>query len=277
MFSNLPNLGVGLGFRYPFRGDLFLRRQQVDFLEIIADHYLDSTKEQLEELDLLASHFTLIPHAINLSLGSAEGVDPEYIRKLAGLIRHLNPPWWSEHISYTRAGGVDIGHLSPLPFTGEAIDTICSNIAQVRRSIETPLILENITYTVAFPFSEMDEASFLEEVLERSGCGLLLDVTNVYTNSVNHGYDPVEFLDRLPLDRVVQMHFVGGHWQDGVLVDSHSHSTPDEVWKLMEAVMARTQVKGVVLERDENLPPFDELIAELKQVRRLGRMHAQWV
>ena len=123
----------------------------------------------------------------------------------------------------------------------------------------------------------MDEASFLAEVAQRTDCGLLLDVTNLYTNSINHGYDPVEFLDRLPLDRVVQLHFVGGHWQDGVLVDSHSHSTPDEVWKLIEAVMARTQVKGVVLERDENLPPFDELIAELEQVRRLGRMHAQWV
>ena len=276
MNSNLPTLGVGLGFRKPFRSDLFLHRRRVDFLEIIADHYLDASPEKEQELDLLAAHFTLIPHAINLSLGSAEGVDPAYVRKLAELIQRLNPPWWSEHIAFTQAGAVGIGHLAPLPFTREAIQTLCHNVAEVRRWIETPLILENISYTVHFPFSEMDEASFVGEVLECTGCGLLLDVTNVYTNSVNHGYDPVAFLERLALERVVQLHFVGGHRRRGVLVDSHSQPTPPEVWALMGEVMKRSAVKGVVLERDENLPPFEELVGELEQVRRMGRLHGQW-
>ena len=276
MNSNLPTLGVGLGFRKPFRSDLFLHRRRVDFLEIIADHYLDASPEKEQELDLLAAHFTLIPHAINLSLGSAEGIDPIYVQKLAGLIRRLNPPWWSEHIAFTQAGGVDIGHLSPLPFNREAIETLCRNIAEVRRWIEAPLILENITYTVNLPFSDMDEASFLAEVLERSDCGLLLDVTNVYTNSVNHGYDPVAFIERLPPERVVQLHFVGGHWREGVLVDSHSQPTPPQVWSLMEEVMKRMAVRSVVLERDENLPPFKELLGELEQVRQIGRSHGRW-
>ena len=276
MLSRLPILGVGLGFREPFQSDVFLHRQRVDFLEIVADHYLDAPPEKERELDLLASHFTLIPHAINLSLGSAEGVDPVYVRKLTALIRRLDPPWWSEHIAFTRAGGADIGHLSPLPFTREGIETLCRNIAEVRRTIQTSLILENITYTVVFPFSEMDEVGFLKEVLERSDCGLLLDVTNLYTNSVNHGHDPIAFLQQLPLERVVQLHFVGGHWHEDVLVDSHSQRTPPEVWALMEEVMKRAAVKGVVLERDENLPPFEEMLEELEQVRRMGRSHGQW-
>lgn len=276
MFSHLPTLGVGLGFRSPFLSDLLLHRRQVDFLEIVADHYLDAPPEKERELDLLAGHFTLIPHAINLSLGSAEGVDPAYVRKLAKLIRRLNPPWWSEHIAFTRAGGVDIGHLSPLPFTQEAVEVLCQNIAEVRRWIKTPLILENITYTVDLPFSEMDEARFLGEVLRRSDCGLLLDVTNLHTNAVNHGYDPTEMLERLPLERVVQFHFVGGHWHEGVLVDSHSQPTPPQVWALIETAMRRTAVKGVVLERDENLPPFEDLLEELERVRSTGRRIGRW-
>src|SRR5689334_20175399 len=112
-FSQLPALGVGLGFREPFRADLFLQRDKVDFLEITADHYFNASREKMRELDLLAEHFTLIPHGLNLSLGSAEGVDEEYLDAFARLVQRVNPPWWSEHIAFTRAGGVSIGHLAP--------------------------------------------------------------------------------------------------------------------------------------------------------------------
>lgn len=198
------------------------------------------------------------------------------LRKLAPLIKRLNPPWWSEHICFTKAGGVDIGHLSPLPYTKEAIEVLCRNIASVRRWIDVPLILENIAYLVTLSGAEMTEAQFLTEVVERSNCGLLLDVTNLYTNAVNHGYDVGAFLEELPSDHVVQLHFVGGHWHDGVLIDSHSQSTPQFVWKLMDEVVARFPVKGIVLERDENLPPFKELTAQLQQAREIGRCHSKW-
>jgi uncharacterized protein (UPF0276 family) len=276
MLSHLPTLGVGLGFREPFISDLFLNRQQVDFLEIVAEHYLDASWQKQQELKLLATHFPIIPHAINLSLGSAEGLDTDYLRKLAALIKQLNPPWWSEHICFTKAGGVDIGHLSPLPYTQEAVEVLCRNIAEVRRWIDVPLILENITYMVKLPGAEMTEAQFLGEVVERSDCGLLLDVTNLHTNAVNYSYDVHDFLQQLPSDRIVQLHFVGGHWHDGILIDSHSQSTPVEVWQLIEEVVARVPVKGIILERDENLPPFAELTAELQKARNIGRSHSRW-
>jgi uncharacterized protein (UPF0276 family) len=269
MLANLPNLGVGLGFRAPFRSDLFSHQEQVDFLEITADHYMDASPEKERELDLLAAHFTLIPHGLNLSLGTAEGVDPVYLDKLAGLMDRLQPPWWSEHIAFTQAGGIHIGHLTPLPFTYEAVEVMCRNIATVRREIETPLLLENITYTVTLPGAEMTEPEFIAEVLERADCGLLLDVTNLYTNAINHSYDPGDFLNRLPLERVVQLHFAGGHWRGDLLVDSHAHPTPPEVWTWMEEVYARAPVKAAVLERDENLPPFEHLLAELEHARAL--------
>ncbi|BAY88816.1 MULTISPECIES: DUF692 domain-containing protein [unclassified Tolypothrix] len=277
MLSHLPNLGVGLGFRELFKSELFLNRQPVDFLEIVAEHYLDAPAAKQQELELLAAHFPIIPHAINLSLGSAEGLDRDYLAKLAALIKQLNPPWWSEHLCFTKAGGIDIGHLSPLPYTREAVEVVCRNIAEVRRRIDVPLIVENITYMVALPGGEMTEAQFLAEVAERADCGLLLDVTNLYTNAVNHGYDVQQFLQQLPLERVVQLHFVGGHWHDGILIDSHSHSTPAEIWQLMDEVVANFPVKGIVLERDENLPAFAELVAELQQARHIAGSHGKWV
>ncbi len=274
--SNLPTLGVGLGFREPFRGDLFLGRDRVDFLEVTADHYFDASPEKGRELALLADHFTLIPHGLGLSLGGAEGLDPAYLGKFARLVRRLKPPWWSEHVAFTRAGGVDIGHLAPVPFSIEALGVLEANIAEAGRQIDTPLIVENITYVVALPGAEMGEGEFLARLTERTGCGLLLDVTNLHTNAVNHGFDPLEVLDRLPLDRVVQLHFAGGEWHGGRLVDSHARPAPPEVWALLEEVVARAPVKGIILERDEDLPPFGELLDEVDRARSLMKAHGRW-
>jgi hypothetical protein len=276
LLHDLPILKAGIGFREPMLTDLFRHRNAVDFVEIVADHYLAATPEKLRELDLLAANFPVIPHALGLSLGSAEGLDQAYFAQLVQLIDRLQPAWWSEHIAFTRADGRDIGHLSPLPFTREAVDTLCRNIDTVRESIATPLILENISYTVALPFGEMREADFLREVLDRSDFGLLLDVTNLYANSVNHGFDAREFLDQLPLERVVQLHFVGGHWENAVWVDSHSAATPDDVWKLLEDVLERAPVKGALLERDENIHDFTELADELARVRNIGKRCGTW-
>jgi hypothetical protein len=267
-----------MGFRQPYRSDLFLHRQDVDFLEIIADHYMDTDIEKQKELDLIAAHFTLIPHGLNLSLGSAEGLDANYARKFAHLIQRINPPWWSEHIAFTRAGGVEIGHLSPVPFTYEAIEVITRNIAEMRHYLEmdVPLILENITYMVEMPGAEMNEAQFLTELLERADCGLLLDVTNLYTNAVNYGYNLQTIVEQLPLERVVQLHFAGGYWHQGMLIDSHSHPTAPEVWDLMDEIVARAPVKGIILERDEELPPFAELREEMRRAREIGRRWRRW-
>lgn len=274
--SGLPTLGVGLGYRRPFRSGLFEHRDRVDFLEITIEHFLDPDEETAHELDLLRRHFPLIPHGLNLSLGSAEGLDPSTLDGYTELVGKLAPPWWSEHIACTRAGGLEIGHLSPLPRTREAIDALCANIAEVQKRIPAPLLLENITWEVEVPGAEMSEGEFIAEVLGRSGCGLLLDVTNLYANATNHGFDPRAWLDRIPPDRTVQLHFVGGHWERGQYVDSHSAPAPEPVWDLMRDILARFPVKGVILERDEGIPPFGELLPELDRARELGQAAGRW-
>jgi uncharacterized protein (UPF0276 family) len=274
--EHIPALGAGIGYRPAFRDDIFSRSDEVDFLELTIEHFLDKPANVQEDLERLKDLFTLIPHGLNLSLGSAEGLNRAYVDQVAEFVHKVNPPYWSEHIAFTSADGVDIGHLAPLPFSNEALDALCRNVEQVRKVIEVPLVLENITYIVNMPGAEMSEADFLDALIERTGCGLLLDVTNLYTNSTNHKFDPYEFLDGLPLERVVQLHFVGGHWRKDVLVDSHSSPTPEEVWQLMDKVVECCPVKGIILERDDNIPPFDELSEELARAREIGRRHKRW-
>ena len=274
--AKLPTLGVGLGYRAPLRAQIFLNRPEVDFLEIIADHYFEPSAQTLDELRALRAHFPLVPHGLNLSLGSAEGLNETYLQRFAELVERVEPPWWSDHLACTHSGGIEIGHLSPLPFTREAVDVVVRNIRTARQAIAVPLILENITYSVRFPGSEMSESQFLCDVLEQSDCGLLLDVTNLYTNSVNLKFDPLEFLDQLPMERVVQLHFAGGAWQGTHLIDSHSHPVMTEVFHLLDEVLQRAPVKACLLERDEQLPEFGELVQDLQRARDLGRGWGRW-
>lgn len=271
-----PALGSGLAYRPPFRADLFARRDEVDFIEIIVDHYLDASKEKLAELDLLRAHFPIVAHGLDLSVGSAEGLDSRYLDKIAPLIDRLDPPWWSDHLCFTRAGGVRIGHLAALPYTQEAIDVVARNVDALRKRIKTPLILENIACGVRIPGGEMDEAEFLSRTLEATGCGWLCDVANLHVNATNFGVDLEAEFERWPWDRLVQMHYAGGRQRDGVLIDSHDAATSDAVWALYDRVVARAPVKAVVLERDENIPPFGALLDEVARARATLVENGRW-
>ena len=276
LLANLPRLGAGLAYREPFRNELLQKQSEVDFVEIIGDHYLDAPAERMDELALLGEHFTLIPHFTNLSLGSAEGIDPVYLEKITFLIKRLNPPWWSEHIGFTRAGGITLGHPAPLPFTKEAVGVMAKNIITARRAIPTPLILENVCSPLLWPGAEMTEPAFITEVLSFSGCGLLLDVTNILTHATNGSRSPEEFLEQLPLERVVQVHVSGGHETNGRLVESHAQPVSEVVWKLLDTLVARAPVRCICLERDDNLPPLPEVLWEVERARAIGRQHRRW-
>lgn len=271
-----PTLGSGLAYRPQFRAYLFARRDEVDSIEIIADHYLDASKEKLAELELLRAHFPLVAHGLDLSIGSAEGVDPRYLDKLASLVERIDPPWWSEHLCFTRAGGIGIGHLASLPYTQEAVDVVARNVEIVRRRIKTPLILENVTTVVRIPGGEMDEAEFLSRTLEATGCGWLCDIANLHVNATNFGFDLEAGFERWPWDRLVQIHYAGGRERDGVLIDSHDAATSAAVWTLYDRAVARAPVKAVVLERDEKMPPFGALLDEVARARRTLVENGRW-
>lgn len=276
LLANLPRLGAGLAYREPFRAELLQRQPEVDFLEIDGDRYIDAPPARKNELAVLSEHFTLIPHFGRLSLGSAEGLDPVYLEKVARLIKQLSPPWWSEHIGFTRAGGITLAQPAPLPFNREGIDVMKRNIVTARRAIAAPLILENVFAPLVWPGGTMDPAEFIGEVLGHGGCGLLLDLANLSANAPVLGCDPQALLDRLPLERVVQVHFSGCRESKGRLVESRSQPVAESMWELLDAVVTRAPVRCLCLERDDNLPALGHLLQEVERARALGHQHKRW-
>ena len=261
----LPRLGVGVSYRAVWGRDVLLQRDRLSCLEVIAEHYLDRTPRAERELAELGAAFPLVPHGIGLSFGTDAPLDPDHLRKVARLVERLGPPWFTEHLAYTEAHGWDVGHLAPLPLTREAVDAVCRNVRLWRETVGVPLLLENITKMVVLP-GELSEAQFTTEVVERSGCGLLLDLHNLHTNAVNHGFDPFEFLETLPLERVGQIHLAGGREDDdGYRYDSHSAPPPEPVWELLRFVAARTELNAVILEWDQEQPPFEVVLREVEK------------
>lgn len=257
---------IGLGFREIYRAEIFLNREKIDFLEITADHYLEATREKLAELKLLKENFPLVPHSLDLSIGSAEGIDRRYLEKLSELIEYIEPEWFSDHLCFTKSGGVKIGHLAPVPYTREALKVCVRNITEIKKQVKTPLALENIAYLIRYPSSEMSEAKFIRTVLNETDCAMLLDVTNLYVNSQNFGFDWRNFLDEIPVERIIQLHFVGSHRSGKRLIDAHADKTEDEIWEVFAEVCRRCEnLKGAILERDANFPPFPEILVELEK------------
>lgn len=277
--TDLPALGVGLGFRPPLRNEIFRYRPSIDFLEITIDHYVDVPGPKRAELELLCEHFPLIPHGLNLSLGSAEGIDTAYLDQVAAIVEQIDPPWWSEHIAFTRADGVEIGHLAPLPRNREALDALAANIGRVQTVIRRPLILENITSTIDLPGSTMPEAEFLENLCNETGCGLLLDLANLWINAQRLRRDAAEDLAAILdacADAVVQFHFVGPELDGREWVDSHGQAMTPPLWDLFRIAAERTRVRGAILERDQQFPAFIELLDEIEQARQIGRDAGRW-
>jgi uncharacterized protein len=267
--TGLPYLGSGIGYRREIKDTLFSARDDIDFLEILTDQFIDGP-QALNEVREVCDAFPVIPHGIGLSVGSATGLDYEYLRKIKPISDITRSPYYSEHLCMTRAPGLEIGHLSPLAFTEDVLERTIRNVQQAQDFLEKPLILENVTYLITIPNAEMSQSEFFRRLVEASGCGVLLDITNVYINSVNHGFDPLDFLDAMPLEQVVQVHLAGGYWSHEVLVDSHSESVQDETWELFEALVARTMIRACILEQDANFPEtIASLVEQIKRARSI--------
>ena len=260
---------VGLGWRRELAADLLARRESVDFVEVIAETCFTQSTQRREAVAL--SHiWTVIPHGVKLSLGSAEGVDEGKAQRLGALARELRAPFITEHVALTSAGGTEIGHLTQLPRTRLAVEVVARNVDRVRRHLpDVPLVLENIAWTLRWPDDEMREEDFYAEIAQATGCPMLIDLGNLYANAVNEGRDPFEVLRAYPLDRVAMVHIAGGHTDGGFYFDDHASPVPDGVFALLEALVAERGAMPVLLERDANYPPFDELVGELSRARSI--------
>lgn len=274
MYSSLPVLGVGIGWRKEIAKDIMKYKESVDWCEVIAEHYIHVTSDKLDHVERLAQNFPIIPHGIDLSIGTDTPIEESYLEGLQTLISRVNPPWFTDHLCFTRVPGFSIGQLTPLQFSEEVIEIVVNKVKEVKRRINKPFLLENITYYFKIPGSELSEAQFLTRILEAADVGLLLDVCNLYMNAQNHHYDPHQFLKAIPLERVVQLHIAGGVRHNHKWVDSHSHHVHQEVFDLMEYIVANAPVKGILLERDSNFPAsFTELADELNYARAIFKRH----
>jgi hypothetical protein len=209
---------------------------------------------------------TVVPHGVRLSLGGAEPVDPARVAHLAHCAEALDAPLVSEHIAFVRAGGTEAGHLLPVPRSWDAVEAIVDNVRRTQAELPVPLALEPIAALFDWPDSELTEAQFLTEVLDRTGAGLLLDVANVYANARNRGEDPVALLDALPLERIAYVHVAGGSEHDGLYHDTHTDEVPAEVLELVTEICARHRPAAFLLERDGRYPAAAVLRAELDAI-----------
>jgi uncharacterized protein (UPF0276 family) len=265
MSDRIPPLGRGGGWRTELALAID-RRRDLGFVEMIAED-LDPRRPVPAPIERLRERgVAIVPHGVSLSLGGADPPDADRLVHLARLAERLAAPLVSEHVAFVRGGGRETGHLLPLPRTREALDVVVDNVRAARSALPVPLALENVAALFEWPDGEMDEATFLAELLERADVLLLLDMENVYANARNHGYDPRTFLDRLPLGRIAYVHIAGGVERDGLYHDTHAHPVPVAVLDLLEAVCARAAVPGVMLERDDRFPSDAVLNAELDAI-----------
>ncbi|MDJ0837608.1 MAG: DUF692 domain-containing protein [Acidobacteriota bacterium] len=262
----IPHLGSGMGYRRQMDQQIHDHADRIDFLEVVTEQFI-FTSRVYDELAQLSSAFTVIPHGVGVSIGSATPPPAEYLARLKQICAITKPPYYSEHLCMTRAPGITLGHLAPLLFNEESLAHVIRNVDMVQQATGLPLILENITFYFEIPGSTLSQTEFFRRVTQATGCGVLVDVANLYINSRNHRFDAVAFLEDLPLDHVIQVHLAGGVETAERLVDTHSHSVQDEIWALLDELLARTEVKGIIVERDSNYDGFDTILAEVIRAR----------
>jgi uncharacterized protein len=277
--KGLPRLGFGLGLKETYCQNLLDHQHTVDWadqvawLEIIPENFMGKggySQNILEQL--LEAGFSMASHGVNLSIGSVDPLNSVYLDELEALFAIVQPVWFSDHLTFGSVDHQYFNELMPLPFTPEAVAKCVANIQQLQTRFTIPFIIENASYYLAFQDnSAISEAEFLTRVVEGADCGLLLDINNIYVNAQNHGYDALAFLQNIPLERVVEIHIAGHLETPDLIIDTHGEPVRPEVYDLMAWVYPRCpNLKGVLLERDTNLPPFDELLAEFQAVQTVA-------
>lgn len=265
--QNLPILGTGLGLRRGLFDETLENAEVIDWLEIIPENFIEVGGRAREMLKCAASRFPLVSHGVNLSIGSVDRLNFDYLRGLKGLLDQLGCPWWSDHLCFSSANGIYMHDLLPLPYTRETVKHVVGRIRLVQEYMERPFLLENISCYMRFAHDEMTEPEFLSAVLEEADCGLLLDVNNVYVNSVNFGFDPYQYLNSIPLERAVQIHIAGHKRREGMIIDTHGAPIIDAVYDLLAYTIGKTRIHAILLERDQNFPDFKEIEQELAKIR----------
>lgn len=265
----LPMLGLGLGLRSQHYDHILKEQPAVDWFEIISENYMDSGGRPRHILRQIAERYPIVMHGVSMSIGSTDPLNWDYLARLKALADEIQPQWISDHLCWTGVLGLNTHDLLPLPLNEESLAHVCQRICQVQDYLERPLIIENPSTYMEFQASTITEWDFLGYMSSETGCGLLLDVNNVYVSGYNHGFDPMEYLRHIPFDRVKQLH-VAGHQNCGdYIIDTHDGEVIPPVWALFAEAWQRSQ-GGVstLLEWDNHIPSFAEYHAEVLKARQ---------
>jgi uncharacterized protein len=267
--------GFGLGLRTPHYEAVLNEPHAIDWLEIITENYLVPGGKPLHYLERIRRRFPLVMHGVSLSIGSTDPIDLDYLAQVRTLAKRIEPHWISDHLCWTGIEGRNLHDLLPLPYTEEALASVVERVGQVQDALGRQILLENVSSYLTYRASDMSEWEFLREVAERADCAILLDINNIYVSSVNHGFDPLTYLQAMPRERVRQFHLAGHSDLGGHLIDTHDHPIVEPVWDLYCAAVAQFGAVPTMIERDDNIPSLGELVSELQIARELGRRHAQ--
>jgi len=265
---------VGLGWRTDLAAGIFSHLDRIDLLEVIADDFFEAPRRDIRALKTLSSQVSVVLHGVGMGLASSVPVENKRLEKMARLVEQVQPHFWSEHLAFVRAGGIEIGHLAAPPRTADTMEGAAENLSRAAMQVGSKPNMENIATLIDPPGSTLSECAWIRGILASSDCDLLLDLHNVYANGLNHGYDPRGFLRQIPAARFGAIHIAGGKLisaPDGRqrLLDDHLHDVPDPVFELLEEAAALSpNPLTVILERDGAYPSMDCLLAQMNLARQ---------
>jgi uncharacterized protein (UPF0276 family) len=262
--------GFGLGLRTPHYEAVLRDDHAIDWLEIVTENYLGAGGKPLHYLERVRERFPVVMHGVSLSIGSTDAIDTEYLSSVRTLAARIEPDWISDHLCWTGIEGRNLHDLLPLPYTEEALSLVVARVGQVQETLGRQILLENVSSYLSYRVSEMNEWEFLSEVAQRADCAILLDINNIYVSSVNHGFDALTYLRAMPRSRVRQFHLAGHSNVEGHLIDTHDHPIADEVWTLYGEALALFGAIPTMIERDDDIPALEVLVAELAVARRMA-------
>ena len=264
----LPDLGIGIGLRTVHFGEILSGRPAIDWFEVLSENFMDTGGRPLFVLEQVVERYPVALHGVSLSVGSTDALDRGYLQKLKALAKRTRARWVSDHLCWTGVLGRNTHDLLPLPYDRATLRHVTRRVKQVQDALERPIVLENPSTYLEYARSSMTEWEFLSELCDATGCGLLLDVNNVYVSSYNHGFDARQYIDGIPADRVVQVH-LAGHTNEGThILDTHSGRAIPQVWKLYERLVARTGPVSTLFEWDASIPPLATVVREAAKARR---------
>ncbi len=263
-------LGFGLGLRTDHYTDIIEQQPKIDWFEILTENYLVPGGKPLYYLDKIREHYPIVMHGVSMSLGSIDPLNLDYLQQVKALAKRTQAKWVSDHLCWTGVHQKNMHDLLPLPYTEEALKHVVSKIKQAQDILGRQLLIENASSYVTYASSVLTEWDFLREIVTQADCRILLDINNIYVSSFNHGFDPVEYLDGIPVDRVQQFH-LAGHTNNGDhIIDTHDHPVISHVWELYAKALKRFGKVSTMIERDDNIPALPVLLAELEHAKSIA-------